>query len=155
MIKRKSSKCRLQVIRCQHIKSKCICRDHGNTECNCQRSAPKCSLYVIRRSSVTCSILTLFLINLRQCTLHERRCASNNCDHPHPEYCSKSSDTDCRRYAYDISCSNSRCSGDHQCLKRRDCIFIIRFLHYRFAGAVKQPHLQKFRPDRKIHTSSG
>ena len=71
IIKRKSGKCRLQIIGCQHIESKCISHDHGNTEHDCQWSAMQRRLDIISRTTIAFPILSLFLINLCQRTFNQ------------------------------------------------------------------------------------
>ena len=50
IIKRKSGKCRLQIVGCQHIESKCISQDHGNTKHDRQWSAMQRRLNIISRT---------------------------------------------------------------------------------------------------------
>ena len=96
IIKRKSGKCRLQIVGCQHIESKCISQDHGNTKHDRQWSAMQRRLNIISRTTIAFPILSLFLVNLCQRTFNQCRRTSNDRNHPHPEYRTKSPNTNCR-----------------------------------------------------------
>ena len=96
IIKRHSCKSRLQIVRRQHIKSKGIGQNHGDTESNCQSSAMQSCFDIISRSAIAFPIFALFLVDLCQSTLCQCRCASNNGNHPHPEYRAHTTDTDGR-----------------------------------------------------------
>ena len=117
IIKCKSGKCGLQIVRCKHVKSKCISRNHRDAENNCQRSAVKSCFYIISRTSITFPVFSFFLKYLCQCTFYKCRCTANDRDHPHPEYGAESPDTDCSRHANNITGSYPRCGRYHQRLK--------------------------------------
>ena len=78
IIKRKSGKCRLQIVGCQHIESKCISQDHGNTKHDRQWSAMQRRLDIISRTTIAFPILSLFLVNLCQRTFNQCRRTSND-----------------------------------------------------------------------------
>ena len=123
IIKAVGRKRRLQIIRCQHIKSKSVSEYKQDRKHDSQRTAMQCRFDVIRRTSIA-SLRTFLFIYLSQSALDKCRRATDQSYYPHPEHRAKSAKAKRRRYSYYVSRTHTRCRRYHQCLKGRDSLFV-------------------------------
>ena len=98
----------------------------------CQPLAVQSLLYVIRRPATKLAVM-FFLVNLRQCRLHESRTRPEESDDPHPYDGARSAVTDGGGDTHDIARPHSPRKRHGKRLKRRDAGFLL------LVGGEQQP----------------